>query len=112
MIRIVFSAVAAGTRTGLRVAGSVLGAVAAAVDIADMIYTWVNTDPNLTKANEIIEKLSDEIKSLRKEQSWLKKIEQEILNEISNLDVCLSPQEAPSSSDSRNQCPICLEDVS
>ena len=39
--KISFPAINAATRTGLRIAGSVIGAMAAAFDIADMIYSWV-----------------------------------------------------------------------
>ena len=96
-------------------AGSVLGAVAAAFDIADMIYSWVTTDPNLTKAEEILQKISDEILLLTEEQTWLKRIEKEICSELDKLDVDISIDPEKSSPeeniDAFVECQICMEMV-
>jgi len=112
-----FPAIAAGTRTGLRVAGSVLGAVAAAIDIADMIYSWVTVDPNITKAEEIIKAIENEIKILENEQEWLKKLEREICKELEAIDkeidisqLQISEKEDLGESDPLKECSICFEE--
>lgn len=84
--KISFPAINAATRTGLRIAGSVIGAMAAAFDIADMIYSWVTVEPNLTKAIEITERLAEVIDNLNEEKKWIKAVQLEIADEFQELE--------------------------
>lgn len=84
-----------------------------------MIHSWVTTDPNLTTANEIMEKINTEITTLQEEQTWLKRIEKEICSELKKLDQDSTHSIQFNSIQEKHdkeldlliECQICMEEV-